>query len=268
MSFDPFHIDKLRARRAFERCANQYDAAAVLQREVGHRMLERLDLVRLVPHQVLDLGCGTGLACGALLDRYPHAQLIALDFAYPMLLQARRCGVGPRRPHCVCGDAEQLPFAQGTVDLIYSNATLQWCNDLEAAFRGLSRVLTPGGLLMFTTFGPDTLKELRAAWSQVDGSTHVSLFPDMHDVGDSLLRARFADPVIDVEWLTLTYAKVRDLMQDLKALGAHNATYGRTSGLTGKGRLAAMIQAYERFRRDGRLPATYEVVYGHAWAPE
>jgi len=268
MNKDPFRIDKARARRAFERCAERYDEAAVLQREIGDRMLERLDLVRLIPPVVLDLGCGTGHASAALLRRYPKARVIALDFAHPMLLRARRRGTWLRRPRCVCGDAERLPLADGAVDLIYSNATLQWCNDLDAAFQELRRVLAPGGLLMFTTFGPDTLKELRAAWSQADDHNHVGVFPDMHDVGDSLLRARFADPVMDVEWLTLTYPEVRGLMRDLKTLGAHNATQGRDHGLTGKGRLAAMTQAYEAFRVNGQLPATYEVVYGHAWAPE
>jgi malonyl-CoA O-methyltransferase len=268
MSINPFGIDKSRARRAFERCADQYDEVAVLQREIGNRMLERLELVRLAPRAVLDLGCGTGLASAALLHRYPKAQIIALDFAHPMLLRARRRGTWLRRPHCLCADAERLPLADGSLDLIYSNATLQWCNDLEATFRELLRVLTPGGLLMFTTFGPDTLKELRTAWSQADDHNHVSAFPDMHDVGDSLMRARFAEPVLDAEWLTLTYPEVGDLMRDLKALGAHNATHSRPRGLTGKGCLAAMTRAYETFRIDGRLPATFEVVYGHAWVPQ
>ena len=261
-------IDKLRARRAFERAAPGYDASAVLQREIADRMLERLDYVRLKPRRVLDLGCGTGYAVDALHKRYRGAQVIALDFARPMLLQARRRGGWRRRPLCVCADMERLPLADGAADLIVSNATLQWCNDPAAAFSECLRVLSPGGLFMFTTFGPDTLKELRAAWSSVDGDTHVSPFPDMHDLGDALVRARFADPVMDMERLTLTYARVGDLMADLKGIGAHNATDGRPRGLTGPRRLAALEQAYEIYRQDGRLPASYEVVYGHAWVPE
>jgi malonyl-CoA O-methyltransferase len=268
MSGDAYPIDKARVRRAFGQAADGYDEAAVLQREIGGRMLERLDLVRLQPRTVLDLGCGTGQASGALLRRYPKAQVIALDIAHPMLLHARRQGTWLRRPRCVCGDAERLPLADARVGLIYSNATLQWCSDLDATFRELLRVLAPGGLLMFTTFGPDTLRELRWAWSQVDGHSHVSSFPDMHDVGDGLVRARFADPVMDVERLTVTYQEVADLMRDLKVLGAHNATSGRPRGMTGKGRVRAMAQAYEGLRANGRLPASYEVVYGHAWAPE
>lgn len=261
-------IDKRQARRSFARSADRYDRVAVLQREIGGRMLERLELVRLQPRTVLDVGAGTGFSTAGLLRRYPKARVIALDFALPMLRHARRKGGWLRHPLCLCADAERLPLADGTVDLLYSNLTLQWCNDLEHTFRGFLRVLRPGGLLMFTTFGPDTLQELRAAWARADGHSHVSRFPDMHDVGDSLVRARFADPVMDVERMTLTYREVADLMRDLKVLGAHNVTGGRPRGLTGKGRLQAMTRAYEESRVDGRLPASYEVVYGHAWAPE
>ncbi len=261
-------IDKQQVRRAFSRAAEHYDEVAVLQREIGQRMMERLALVRLQPDVILDLGAGTGVAAVELARRYRRARILALDFAFPMLLKARRRGGWLHRPRCLCADLEQLPLRSGSVDLIYSNASLQWSNDLEQAFKELLRVLKPGGLLMFTTFGPDTLKELRAAWSEVDGNSHVSGFPDMHDVGDALVRARFGDPVIDVDRMTLTYDKVAGLMRDLKVLGAHNVTQGRPRGLTGKGRLQAMEAAYERFRIGGRLPASYEVVYGHAWAPE
>ncbi len=261
-------IDKQRARHSFERAAEHYDEVAVLQREIADRMLERLDLVKLQPKTVLDLGAGTGYASEALLKRYPKARIIALDFAYPMLRHARRRGRWLRHPSCLCADAERLPLADGSVDLIYSNATLQWCNDLEATFLDCLRVLRPNGLLMFTSFGPDTLHELRSAWSRADGYGHVSTFMDMHDLGDCLVRARFADPVIDAERIVLTYDTVSKLMYDLKTLGAHNATESRARGLTGKSRLSAMTQAYETCRVDGRLPASYEVVYGHAWVPE
>jgi malonyl-CoA O-methyltransferase len=265
---NPDAIDKRRARRAFEQAAGSYDSAAVLQREIGGRLLERLDLVRLQPRRVLDLGCGTGVASAALLRRYPRAEVIALDFALPMLARARRQGGWLRRPRCLCADAEALPLADACVDLIYSNATLQWCNDLEATFRELLRILRPGGLLLFTTFGPDTLRELRSAWARADGYAHVSPFTDLHDLGDGLVRARFADPVMDAEHLTLTYHTLADLMRDLKVLGTRNATRDRPRGLTGRRRLAQVTEAYEAFRRDGRLPASYEVLYGHAWAPE
>jgi malonyl-CoA O-methyltransferase len=167
-----------------------------------------------------------------------------------------------------CGDLAALPFPSGVFDLVWSNLALQWCVDPAAVFAEFLRVMRLGGLLMFSTLGPDTLKELRAAWSAADGHTHVSRFPDMHDLGDALVRTRFADPVMDAERLTVTYPRLSDLMADLKSVGAHNATDRRPRGLTGPRRLAALEAAYEAYRRDGRLPASYEVVYGHAWAPE
>lgn len=263
-----FVLDKRLARRAFEQAADSYDGACALQREVEKRLLERLDLVRLQPHCILDLGSGTGRGSEALLGRYSGARVIAFDIATSMLQHCRRRGRWLRRPLCACGDAERLPFADRSFDLVFSNLMLQWCNDLDAALAELRRVLKPGGLLLFTSFGPDTLRELRESWSQVDAYTHVNAFLDMHDVGDALLRARFADPVMDVERLTVSYTDVRELMRDLKRIGAHNVTAGRPRGLTGKRRLQHLISAYERYRDGGVLPASYEVMNGHAWAPD
>jgi malonyl-CoA O-methyltransferase len=261
-------IDKRKARRAFSRAAETYDEAAVLQREVGRRQLERLDLVRLTPRNILDLGCGTGEQSQALLRRYPGARVHALDFALPMLGQARRRGRWRRRPHCICADMEHLPLGADSIDLLISNLAFQWAADPVRLYRECLRVLRPGGLLMFTTFGPDTLKELRAAWAEVDQTPHVSPFMDMHDLGDILVDAGYAAPVMDVERMVLTYASADDLMQDLKRIGASNAASGRMRGLTGKARMQAMRKAYESWRSEGLLPASYEVVYGHAWAPD
>lgn len=266
---DSHRLDKRRLRAAFERAAHGYDDAAVLQREVGRRMLERLDLIRLTPKTVLDAGCGTGEGAIALLKRYRRATVVALDLACEMLRHTRRRSGWLRRPQLACGDAESLPFADGCLDLIYSNLTLQWCNELDQALAEFRRVMRPGGLLMFSTLGPDTLKELRAAWAQTDQRTHVNAFIDMHDIGDALVRAGFADPVMDAELITLTYTEVRKLMRDLKQIGAANSTLGRPRSLLGRRRLLQVEAAYEIFRRsDGLLPATYEVVYGHAWAPD
>ncbi len=264
---NPNPIDKRLARRSFEQAAPDYDRVAVLQQEIARRMLDRLDYVKLTPSRVADVGAGTGFSSELLLHRYPRAQVVAVDFALGMLRLARRRGSWLHRPRAVCADAEALPLADTCVDLLFSSATLQWCNDLEETFRGFLRVLRPGGLLLFTTFGPDTLGELRQAWASVDGYSHVSSFLDLHDIGDMLVRAGFADPVMDVERMTLTYESVPALMRDLKTLGAHNVTGARARGLTGRQRLQRMVEAYERFRRDGRLPASYEVVHGHAWVP-
>jgi malonyl-CoA O-methyltransferase len=263
--------DKRLVRAAFEKAAARYDEAAVLQREIGTRLLERLELMKLAPQRMLEVGSGTGFCSTQLAARYPQAQFIALDIAHGMLRNARqRFGWWQRLrrgPGFVCADAESLPLADAAVDLLFSNVTLQWCNDPEHTFAEFMRVLKPGGLLLFSTFGPDTLKELRAAWRTVDDAMHVNLFSDMHDLGDGLLRNGFADPVMDREDIVLTYSDARTLMRDLKTIGAHNVNRGRHSGLTGKNKLNAMLAAYEQFRRDGRLPASYEIVYGHAWAP-
>jgi malonyl-CoA O-methyltransferase len=185
-----------------------------------------------------------------------------------MLRAAGRQRSWLRRFDRVCADALRMPLARASVDLIYSNLLLQWCNDPDAVFAEFKRVLRPHGLLTFSTFGPDTLKELRAAWASVDDYTHVNRFLDMHDIGDALVRAGLAEPVLDVERFTLTYEDAMSLMKDLKAIGAHNVTAGRPAGLTGRGRLESMLAAYEQQRTDGRLPATYEVVYGRAWGGE
>lgn len=261
-------IDKHYARRAFSRAAEAYDEAAVLQREIGMRMLERLEYIRMQPKVIVDIGAGTGEASARLLKRYPKATVVALDFALPMLQRAKRRGRILRRPLPLCADLEKLPLAAHCVDIIYSNAALQWCSDLESTFKEFRRVLRPGGLLMFTTFGPDTLKELRSAWSQVDQRTHVSTFVDMHDIGDFLVAAQFADPVMDAEQITMTYESVDQLMRDIKTIGAQNAVSGRSKGLTGKGSMQQLRGAYEEYRCDGRIPSTWEVIYGHAWAPQ
>ncbi|WJW75727.1 malonyl-ACP O-methyltransferase BioC [Thiohalobacter sp. IOR34] len=261
-------IDKRQMRRAFAAAAADYDAGAVLQREIGERLLERLALLRLRPATLLDLGSGTGQIAEGLLRRYRGARVVALDIAEPMLARARRRGGWRRRPLPVCGDAECLPLADASIDMILSNLCLQWVDDLDAAFAEFRRVLRPGGALLFTSFGPDTLCELREAWAAVDAIPHVNRFPDMHEVGDALLRAGLAGPVMDRELLTLTYADLRSLLADIRDIGAHNVIQGRPRGLTGKARWQAFAANYEARRREGRLPASYEVVYGHAWAPE
>lgn len=266
MTGDPFALDRRRVRAGFDAAAADYDAVAVVQAEVRKRLLERLELFRIAPRRILDAGCGTGHGARALLERYRRAGLVALDLAPGMLAAARRRRPWLRRLDPVCADAAALPLADASVDLVFSNLMLQWCNEPDQVFSEFRRVLRPDGLLLFTTFGPDTLKELRAAWRAADGATHVSRFIDMHDLGDALLRAGLAEPVMDAEHLTVTYADVRALMRDLKTMGARNATAGRSRALTGRRRLAAVEAHYETLRRDGRLPATWEIVYGHAWA--
>ncbi|MGD8976510.1 MAG: malonyl-ACP O-methyltransferase BioC [Gammaproteobacteria bacterium] len=262
---DPLALDRSEVRRAFDRASSGYDAAAVLQAEVRNELLDRLQYARLQPRVILDAGCGTGHGSRALLKRYRGSSVVALDLSEGMLHQTRRRRPLLRRLDPVCADAAGLPLPDDSVDLIFSNLMLQWCNDPDAVFGEFRRVLKPGGLLSFSSFGPDTLRELRQAWRAVDGEVHVSRFIDMHDLGDAMIRAGLSEPVMDVDYFSLTYDDVYGLMRDLKAIGAHNATHGRRRGLTGRGRIQALVRAYESYRQDGRLPATWEIVYGQAW---
>jgi malonyl-CoA O-methyltransferase len=272
-----FTLAKGAGRRSFDRAANTYDDAAVLAREVADRMLERLELLKAVPQRLLDLGSGTGYCAARLRDRYPQCVVVELDFARSMLLRSRsqrpwwRRGLAAltgSRTCAVCADMERLPFADRSFDMIWSNLALNWADTPEAVFAECWRALRPGGVFMFSTAGPDTLKELREGYAAVDRHVHVNRFIDMHDLGDCLVRARFADPVMDMEYITLSYPDVRALLTELKATGARNFNRGRNSALSGKTRFAACIGAYERLRRNDRLPATFEIVYGQAWKPE
>lgn len=276
MTHDIYQVDKKRVRASFDRAAETYDAAAVMQKLVREEMLSRLDLVNLKPQRILDAGCGTGYASQSLLKKYPDAHVISLDFAMSMLRKTRALNasitqrfkrlIGLNQQSYLCADLEQLPLAANSVDMFWSNLAIQWSNNLDAVFADIHRIMRTDGLLMFSTLGPDTLKELRAA-SSADGNVHVNRFLDMHDIGDALVRAGFADPVLDVERVVLTYDDVISVMRDLKSIGAHNATDGRVRGLQGRKFLQNLTQQYEQFRKDGKLPATFEVIYGHAWKP-
>jgi malonyl-CoA O-methyltransferase len=269
-------IDKRQVRKAFERAAANYDQAAVLQHEVLNRMLSRLDYVKYSPGLIVDAGSGTGYGTRKLAARYPNARLLALDIAPAMHFHARasvsrwgRLLRAWRNQTCyVVGDIEQLPLQAACAQLVWSNLTLQWCNDIKQTFGEIHRVLQTDGLFMFSTFGPDTLKELRQAFNGIDQFSHVNRFIDMHDIGDMLVHSGFATPVMDMEYITMTYRDVIAVMRDLKAIGAHNVTHGRRRGLTGKAAWREVTSRYEKLRVADQLPATFEVVYGHAWKPQ
>jgi malonyl-CoA O-methyltransferase len=265
---DGWRLELGAVRRSFERASAGYDAHAVLQGAVRGELLRRLELLAFEPAVVVDLGAGTGHGARALRERWRRARVVALDVALGMLHAARAPRSWRRHFDRVGADAARLPFRDASVDLAFSNLMLPWAVDLDVQLAEVRRVLRPRGYFTFSTLGPDTLYELRAAWASVDGDSHVNRFLDLHDIGDALVRAGFADSVMDLDRHTLTYADARALMRDLKANGAHNVTAARPAALTGRGRLLRVEAAYERFRRaDGRLPATCEVVYGQAWCP-
>lgn len=257
-------LDRAAIRKHFDQASAEYDASAVLQARLRQQMIERLEWIAFQPAVVVDLGCGTGHAAAALSRRWPQARVIAVDFAPGMLRETARRDAASRIER-LCADAESLPLPDASVDLLFCNLMLPWCDDPDAVFAEIARVLRPRGLLTFSTLGPDTLIELRAAWRAADDGTHVIPFTDMHDVGDGLVRAGLVEPVLDVCRYTLTYPDLRSLMRDLKSIGAQNATTNRPRGLTGRKRLQAVEQAYEQHREDGVLPATYEAIFGQAW---
>jgi len=268
-----FNLDSAQVLRSFTRAAGTYAQAAVVPREVGRRMAERLEYIRHQPAHVLDAGAGTGEDLTLLRQRYPRAELIGLDIAQAMLRQARRAGslvdrvlsrIIGRQARLVCGDFLSLPLKSASIGMVWSNLALAWTAEPLAALREFHRVLSSGGLVMFSTYGPDTLKELKAAFGG-EGPRHVHSFIDMHDLGDMLVASGFEAPVMDMEKITLTYSGVEALARDLKASGQTCAASDRPRGLTGPGGWRRMLAAYERDRGNGRFPATIEVVYGHAW---
>jgi len=262
------HIDKHRTRQAFDRAASSYDAHAAIQRHVADHLVESLDVMNLTPRTIIDIGAGTGYCAGALRRRYTRAQLLLVDFSAAMLEAAR--AKAPRwrsRQRYICADAEGLPFADASADIVFSSLTFQWCSNLDAVFAECRRVLKPEGLFIFSSLGPDTLHELRAAWRVVDAAPRVNPFIDMHDVGDALVRAGFAGPVLECDVLTATYDDATAVMRDLRGIGAVNTLGGRKRGLSTRNDIRRMSEAYDTFRIDGRIPATYEVVYAHAWRP-
>ncbi len=240
----PFKSSEIAAH--FDRAAQSYDQAAIIQQEVGLRLLERLDLIKCDPAIILDLGCGTGFLTPTLAQRYPKARIIDLDLSEGMLGIAKKNKASQQ--HAVCGDAEYLPIKNRSVDFILSNCVFHWFCNPQNALAEIRRVLKPDGLLLFSTFGPDTLKELRAS----------DPFIDMHHIGDLLLEYQLQDPVVDMEMITLMYQNFAGLISDLKDTGEDLALQ---LNMTEK-----LINADESYRgHDNQLPATFEVIYGHAW---
>lgn len=265
-------VDRLQVGRRFSRVAATYEQADFLVREVDRRMQERLDYVKIDPQRILDLGCSRGGSFAGLAARYPAAELLGLDISPAMLRPGQRARPGWQRwlglgrqngAQRLAGDAAKLPLKSLSTAAVWSNLLLHWLDDPLPALAEAHRVLEVGGLIMFSTLGPDTLKELRSAFA--DGYAHTQRFIDMHDLGDMLVGCGFADPVMDMEVLTLTYDRFDDLLGELRAAGSGCAMKARRHGLTGRQAWAQARAAYEGLRSNGKLPASFEIVYGHAW---
>ncbi len=255
--------------KAFNKQANKYELAAKVQQEIGRRLFERLQYIKIAPKRILDLGCGPGVFSGELAKLFPKAQIIGLDLAHAMLVQSKRKHSWRRKWSLVTADMHHMPFASGMFDLVFANQAIHWGNPLNHVFRELNRVMSVNGCLMFTTLGPDTFKELKQAWSGVNQYEHVNEFPDMHDVGDCLMAEHFLEPVMDMELLSVHYETLPKLLSALKLQGVKNVNADRNKGLTGKESWNQFAQNYDMLRtEEGKYPLGYEVVYGHAWKGE
>lgn len=268
----PARIDTV--RRQFDRRAARFAEHEFIVREVGRRLLERLHFIRLDPRRIIDVGCGAAGARAALRERYPRAEWLGVDLSPTMLARAapapmlarwwpRRAARAPR----VCADAAALPLADGSADLLFSNLMLHWHPQPHAVFAEWLRVLRVDGVLMFSCFGPDTLKELRRAFGAADIAARPMPFVDMHDFGDMMVATGFAAPVMDAETIRLTYATPEALLREVAALGG-NPRDDRAAGLVSGRRARALLAALEQMRdRDGRIALSFEIAYGHGWRP-
>jgi malonyl-CoA O-methyltransferase len=253
--------------RSFSRAALGYDRVAALQRQVGEGLLARWQDGRFAHGTLLDLGCGTGYCTSLLAGRFPDAALLALDIAWGMLMAFElRPGLQDKAPR-MCADMEALPLRDHSMDVVFSNLALQWCTDLTAAMVEISRVLRPGGMFLFSTFGASTLWELRAAWAKADQHTHVNAFVSLGAIEAALQQAGYADGSVISEQRVVHYVSVAALLRELKNLGAHNVTLARPRHLTGKGTLRKMMEAYAAAMSPGPIAASFEIIYGQARLP-
>ena len=258
-------ICKHSVKAAFGNAVATYDDSAVVQREILNRLLAKLKLMSVDVKSLLDLGSGTGMAQSELCLRFGSNSYFPLDIALPMLEFANK-NISECVRTSVCADAEALPYKAEVFDVIFSASTLQWCNEITGVFTDCLRILRPKGLLIFSLFGPDTLHELRHSFAHVDSKPRVKSFTDMHELGDQLLQAGFSSPVMEAEKLTVEYSDPMQLLRDLKSTGATNKLADRPRGLLTKRQIEAVLNEYQQFRLpNGAYPATYEVVYGHAW---
>ena len=265
MSTQPHSIDFRDMQRRLDRAATSFDDVDFVHRASSEGLIERLEPMVIDVKTILDLGAATGAASRQLCRRFKRSRVIVLDASHEMLRVAERKRSWFSSVSTLQGNAMALPLRTGCIDLIYSNLMLPWIDDLQALFAEVGRVLKKGGLFAFSTLGPDSLSELRAAWLSVDDGQHVNMFADMHDIGDGLVRAGLGDPVLDTDFLNVSYRDTKSLFRDLTHLGARNSLAGRSGSLTGKQRFQAMERGLNDQFKDGLLELRLEVVYGHAW---
>jgi len=252
-------------RHTFDRLAPGYDKHAALEQEVCNRLLEKTPFHRLAPATILDLGCGTGFAAAKLKQSFRKARVIGMDTSLGMLSHLRRRSGLLKPLKGVCGDLAALPFATGSVDMLVANLSGYWCPEPMAMFAEYRRVLRPDGMLLFSTFGPGLMKELKAAWHEVDTNVEMPEFPDLMEIGDGLVAAGFREPVMDMEVITLQYPDLQAMLRELEATGTAMLIRGWNNGY---GAGSSLDQAYMPFLKDGKYPLSFEIVYGVAFGPQ
>ncbi|KTC65403.1 biotin synthase (plasmid) [Legionella adelaidensis] len=251
--------------KSFNKVANDYETFAKVQKEIGLRLFERLELLKITPKYVLDLGSGTGIFTSLLKKKYPKAEVIAFDIAHQMLLTGKKKQTWRLKWNSISGDMLRMPFPDGMIDLVFSNQVIHWSPSLPRLFSEINRIMNVNGCLMFSSLGPDTFCELRKAWGAVDSFAHANEFLDMHDLGDILLKEQFLDPVVDMEKLVVHYNSFVRLIHALKMQGVRNVHSKRNAGLTGKTAWLKFEEAYNQLKVSDHFPLSYEIVYGHAW---
>ena len=265
MSLQPQTLNFHDVRRRFDRAAVSFDGVDFVHRETGNGLMTRLSPMLVDVKTILDLGGATGRSCRPLCKRFKRSRVIVLDASHEMLRAAESRQSWFSRVSTLQCDAMAMPLQEGCIDLVFSNLLLPWIDDLHSMFSEVARVLRKDGLFVFSTLGPDSLAELREAWAAIDDDEHVNSFADMHDVGDGLVRTGLRDPVLDTDFLNVSYRDTESLFRDLTLLGARNCLDGRSKSLTGKARFHHMEDQLRSRFTDGILELKLELVYGHAW---
>lgn len=254
-------FNKKQQIHAFNRSASTLHEVRMLHHEIGNRLLERLSFIKIHPKRILDIGAGLGEFTNALSKRYLEAQTIGLDIAKQRLFRAQKNDSNPY----ICADVESLPIKDHSIDLVFSNLTLNFCSNLLTAFKHIRRILSEDGVFLFSMLGRDTLQEIRESWQAVDNEIHIYDFEDMHHVGDALLQAGFQDPVMDMEHITLEYNNLQTLLSDIKKAGATHFSSNKMKGLLSRERYLKFLQTVtQKHLKEGKLPITFEIVYGYA----
>lgn len=247
--------------KAFNRKASTYKEHALMQKEVGKRMLERLTYFKIEPKRILDLGCGNSYFSSQLQVLYPKAIVVGVDFAFHMLIKTKA-----QSPFICCANILQLPFEAESFDFIFSNQVIHWVDPYSELLQEMHRILSPGGCFLFSTLGPNSFQELNQAWAQADRFVHAHDFPDMHDVGDELMKQSFLDPVMDRDEIIIHYSSVNTLLKSLQAQGISNVHPLRNKGLTTPRTYRKFVKTYEQCATiKGLIPLSYEIIQGHAW---